>query len=64
MGMYDTIHFPCPRCKKLHSDQVKGGPENMLDLSLNEQPKLTAKLEGDAYNCDCGCSFTIVRVED
>jgi len=38
MGMYDTLHLTCPKCKKDTEYQSKWGPQGLADFGLSNAP--------------------------
>ena len=62
MGMFDTVHVPCPGCEKGLGFQSKGGPCILRDYTLfDAPPEVLVDVAGDAETCpNCGSVAQIV----
>lgn len=66
MGMFDTVHFNCPKCGALNNEQTKSGPCLMIDAWLDEQhPDLPAMTPGmgDRDGLFCSACATPLVIE-
>jgi hypothetical protein len=62
MGMFDTIHLPCPCCEKKVPVQAKSGLCALVEYELEEAPVdvLVAVVGREPFKCEsCGTSFIV-----
>ncbi len=61
MGMYDTVHFRCPRCDNIIAEQTKAGDCVLRDIDSDEVPaEIAVTMIGDEVECDnCHKRWTI-----
>lgn len=56
MGMFDTVHFKCPKCETMIEEQTKAGACDLKDYKQGAvPPAIAACLDGDILTC-LGCS--------
>jgi uncharacterized C2H2 Zn-finger protein len=55
MGMFDTVHFECPKCGHAIEEQSKVGPLDLKDFQASAVPLAIAdSLDGESVFCP-GC---------
>ena len=62
MGLFDTVHFTCPKCNQKTSDQTKIGICMLMDynLDLPISLELAHQLNGASVQCEwCDCICVI-----
>lgn len=61
MGMYDTVHFPCPTCGKRIEDQSKSGDCVLRYTALAETPADVLRgLDVAGYCPNCSAAYRLV----
>lgn len=65
MGMFDRIHFTCPRCDAGIEAQSKHGECTLADISSNAVPiAIAADIVGEEVWCnECMRTWTIVSID-
>lgn len=64
MGMYDTIHFSCPRCDTHLETQSKRGECKLFDIPASAvPPEIAADIEREVIHCPkCNRGFIVVAL--
>lgn len=64
MGMYDTVHFTCPKCDRDLAVQSKAGDCRLSDIDCSAVPlDIADDISGEEVFCDpCGRLWTIVSI--
>lgn len=64
MGMFDTLHAPCPRCGTIVTEQTKMGPCLLNDYYHDTtSPREQALFLGESFFCnDCGVKFEVKKL--
>jgi hypothetical protein len=62
MGMFDTVHFECPKCGNKMDTQSKGGPCELKNYSADNVPLgVAADITGMQQWCnECRHTFALV----
>lgn len=61
MDCYDTVMVECPKCRKSHEAQSKGGKCLLKVWSLDAAPEdVMSDVNRHApFGCECGCMFVV-----
>ena len=62
MGMYDTVHVPCPTCGEKQGFQTKSGPCELREYELDEAPAdviINVNRHGPATCAVCNTRFEV-----
>ena len=58
MGMFDTIHFTCPKCGQKTENQTKAGPCILKDYDLDLPISLEEAYEVNGITVECLNCYT------
>ena len=62
MGVYDTLHYACPKCGKPGSEQTKSGAPMLRDFDITTLP-VEAVAGLNPFHCGhCGAKLSVKLV--